>query len=222
MQININVHNKTYTDATTLIEAYVPFIVKSISSITHRYVSMENDEEFSIGLNAFYEAICKYEPDKGEFLSFAQLVIKSRLFNYFSSENKHAILDSLDADSSLDLESLKCEYLDTSLDQQDLIAEEIQLLNTILEAFKFNLDVLSTEAPKHTKTRTHAIAISETISQDRPLVDWMYLKKRLPISQISLKYQITQKILKGSKKFIITVTIILDKNLRNLKLWIRK
>ncbi|MEG0579759.1 MAG: RNA polymerase subunit sigma, partial [Niameybacter sp.] len=103
-----------------------------------------------------------------------------------------------------------------------LIAEEIHLLNSILQDFKFDLSTLSVESPKHQKTRDNAIEISKKVSQDKPLVDWMYIKKRLPISQISLKYQVTQKVLKGSKKFIITVTIILDKNLRNLKLWIRK
>lgn len=222
MNINIEVHNKTYTHIEALVEDYIPFIVKTISSITKRYVSMENDDEFSIGLSAFYEAICKYESNKGDFLSFAQLVIKSRLLNYLSSENKHAILDSLDAQESFYLEQLKVEYLDTSLDQTNAIADEIHLLNTLLQDFKFDLNTLSTEAPKHQKTRNNAIEISEKVSQDRPLVDWMYLKKRLPITQIALKYQVTQKILKGSKKFIITVTIILDKNLRNLKLWIRK
>lgn len=222
MQININVNNKIYTDTNALIEDYIPFIVKVISSITHRYVSMENDEEFSLGLNAFYEAICKYEPTKGEFLSFAKLVIKSRLMNYLTSENKHSILDSLDAEQAFDLEQLKVEYLDTSLDCENIIAEEIYLLNTILQEFNFDLNVLSIESPKHQKTRANAIDISEKVSQDKPLVDWMYLKKRLPISQIVLKYNVTQKILKGSKKFIITATIILDKNLRNLKLWLRK
>lgn len=222
MQININLHNKTYTDANTLLEDYVPFIIKAISSITNRYVSLENDEEFSIGLSAFYEAACKYEPSKGEFLSFAKLVIKSRILNYLNTQNKHTFVDSFDADQPFNLEELKIEYLDTSLDQTDLIAEEIKELNCILEDFKFDLNALVIEAPKHQKTRINAIDISETVSKDKPLVDWMYLKKRLPITQISLKYQITQKILKGSKKFIITVTIILDKNLRNLKLWIRK
>lgn len=222
MQININIHNKTYTHADALIEDYIPFVIKAISSVTHRYVSTENDDEFSIGLSAFYEAICKYEPSKGEFLPFAQLVIKSRLINYLNSENKYTLIESLDSYPSFNLEQLKVEYLDTSLDCSDLIADEIHLLNNILQDFNFDLNTLSIEAPKHKKTRDNAIEISEKVSRDKPLVNWMYLKKRLPITQISLKYEVTQKILKGSKKFIITATIILDKNLRNLKLWIRK
>ncbi|WP_053984460.1 sigma factor [Niameybacter massiliensis] len=222
MQINISVHNKIYTDADDLIEDYIPFIVKVISSITHRYVSIENDEEFSIGLSSFYEAICKYDAHKGDFLPFAQLVIRSRLLNYLNSEKKHAILDSLDTEQAINIGQLKVEYLETTLDGVDLVAEEVQVLTTVLQDFKFDLVSLCTEAPKHEKTRTNAIDISEKVSKDQPLVDLMYLKKRLPITRISLKYNITQKILKGSKKFIITVIIIFDKNLRNLKLWIRK
>lgn len=223
MKINIHVHDKLYTDANLLIQDYIPFIIQTISSVTNRYVSIENDEEFSLGLSAFHEAICKHNIDRGDFLPFAKLVIKSRLTSYLTSQNKHAILQSLDDPlQDLHLDTIKSEYLDTTLDKQDVLAEEITLLNTILKEFNFDLNALSEESPKHKKTRDTAIDISQRISQDKLLTEWMYIKKRLPITQIALKYSITQKILKGSKKFIITVTIIFDKNLRNLRLWIRK
>ena len=223
MSIHIIVHEKLYTDIDLLIKDYIPFIIQTISSITHRYISIENDDEFSIGLMAFYEAVCKYNEERGDFLPFAKLVIKSRLLNYLNSENKHSALQSLDALSKeIDLDSLKFQYLDTPLDKSNVLQEEIHFLNKLLKDFKFDLASLSNEAPKHQKTRENAISISEKISKDKPLLDWMYLKRRLPITQIALKYQITQKILKGSKNFIITVTIIFDKNLHNLKLWIRK
>ena len=45
------------TDINELIEEYIPFIIKTISKFTNRYVSIENDEEFSIGLVGFYEAV---------------------------------------------------------------------------------------------------------------------------------------------------------------------
>ncbi|MGL4797986.1 MAG: hypothetical protein ACRCWY_01115 [Cellulosilyticaceae bacterium] len=223
MQIKIHVHDKLYTDANQLIEDYIPFIIQCISSTTNRYVSTDNDDEFSIGLTAFYEAITRFNTERGDFLPFAKLVIKSRLNTYLSSQNKHSILDSLDDENThLKVDTLKAEYLETSLDSSDILSEEIATLNTFLADFKFDLHTLSTESPKHHSTRQNAIDIGEKVSLDPPLTAWLYLKKRLPISQIALKYSVTQKVLKGSKKFIITVVIIFDKNLRNLKLWLRK
>ena len=57
------------TDINELIEEYIPFIIKTISKFTNRYVSIENDEEFSIGLFGFYEAIQKYNNDRGPLCS---------------------------------------------------------------------------------------------------------------------------------------------------------
>ena len=220
--MQINVHNKTYTQADDLIRDYVPFVIKTISSVTHRYVSIENDESFSVGLNAFYEAICKYDLEKGDFLPYAHLVIRSRLLTYLKNQSKDTLTDSWDDPSATHLHTLVANLTTTPTEDTSLLADEIHILNHILADFHFDLDTLVSEAPKHAKTRSNAIHISEKVSQDPPLVQWLYLKKRLPITQIVLKYQVTQKVVKGSKRFIITVIIILDKNLRNLKLWIRK
>mgnify|MGYP000585681720 CR=1 FL=1 len=40
-----------------LIEKYMAFLIKTVSSFTGRYISIENDEEFEIALLAFTEAI---------------------------------------------------------------------------------------------------------------------------------------------------------------------
>ena len=220
--MQIHVHNKVYTCADDLINDYIPFIIKTISTLTNRYVSIENDETFSIGLGAFYEAICKYDAANGDFLPYAQLVIRSRLLTHLKKETKEKVVLSLDDETNLHLQNIVSSLTTLPTEDTALLTEEIHTLNTLLADFNFDLNALTLEAPKHEKTRTHAIHISEKVSEDPPLVDWLYLKKRLPITQISLKYQVTQKMLKGSKKFIITVIIILDKNLRNLKLWIRK
>ena len=47
-----------------LIDSYKPFIAKTVSSVCKRYIH-ESDDEFSIGLIAFNEAIQKYIPKKG-------------------------------------------------------------------------------------------------------------------------------------------------------------
>lgn len=208
------------TDINELIEEYIPFIIKTISKFTNRYVSIENDEEFSIGLVGFYEAIQKYNNDKGPFLPFAQLVITSRLKNYYNKENKHNLHISMD---SMEEEGISIkEKLSNPIEDKSELIDEMDELKREINMFGFSLEDLVDEAPKHADTRANALDLSEKVSKDKPLVDFMYTKMRLPIKQISLKYRVTEKVIKGSKKFIITGIIIFYRNFRNLKLWIKR
>ncbi|MGL4343695.1 MAG: sigma factor [Cellulosilyticaceae bacterium] len=221
MSIHLTLNDITYTDINLLIEDYMPFIISEVSHITKRYVSLENDEELSIGLMAFYEAIQKYNEDKGAFIPFAKLVMRSRLKNHFKSEGNSDTfsLDSLTIDQ---IEAQIEPILEPHLESENLVADEINFLTSLLLDFGFNLTDVAKESPKHTQTRKNAIDLSERISFEPMLTHWLYLKKRLPISQICLQFNVTQKIIKHSKKFIITTVIIFDKNLRNLKLWIER
>lgn len=207
-------------DRSIFIENHLPFIIKTITKITNRYVSIENDDELSIGLLAFNEAIDRYSEERGPFLPFAQLVITSRIKNYLQQENKLSQNISLDKlkEDGIFIDNIT----ENPIENVNLLQDEIVRLKEILIEFGFDFEDLIDECPKHKKTRDVAIDISEKVSNDPPLTSFMYEKKRLPVKQISLKYMITEKVLKRSKKFIITVIIIFDKNLRNIKLWIRR
>jgi len=76
------------------IEAYKPFIAAVVSKICGKYKQYGIDEELSVGLLAFNEAIDKYD-GRGSFLSFAKLVIKSRLYDYFRFIKRHSGSESL-------------------------------------------------------------------------------------------------------------------------------
>lgn len=215
MDLNINEN----TDVNELIEKHMPFIIKSISDVTGRYVSCENDEELSVGLLGFHEAIERYDNEKGHFLSYAKLVIGSRIKNYLKSENKHqhSSLEDL-LDKGLEI---KDEYLEEK-DDNGILLEEINKLKNEISSFGFTLEDLASEAPKQQATRINAITLSEKISKEEELTSFMYLKRRLPIKRIVLQFSVTEKVIKRSKKFIISVVIIFDKNLRALRNWIRK
>jgi RNA polymerase sigma factor (sigma-70 family) len=62
-----------------LIEDYIPFILSCAQKATGRYIDTANDEEFSVALEAFSEAIESFNIEKGTFLSFSNQVIKNRL-----------------------------------------------------------------------------------------------------------------------------------------------
>ncbi|MBC5629437.1 sigma-70 family RNA polymerase sigma factor [Clostridium sp. NSJ-6] len=203
-----------------LIQDYMAFIVKTVSSITGRYVSVENDDELSIALIAFKEAIDKYEESRGSFSAFAKLVISSRVKNYLIKENKNNKVESIEAlkEKGIDIS----EVAETVVEESDELSNEIGKLKEEIEAFGFTFEDLVDEAPKHEDTRRNAIELSEKVSKEKSLTSFMYEKRRLPIKQISVKFSVTEKVIKRSKKFIISVVIIIDKNFRNLRLWIKR
>ena len=206
-------------DTDYLIDKHMPFIIKSISDTTGRYVSCENDEEISVGMLAFNEAIKRFDNDKGHFLSFAKLVISSRIKNYLKRENRHrhSSFDEL-YDKGMDI---KDEYIERNEENKDLV-DEIYEFKSEISSFGLSLEDLVNEAPKQQATRINAINLSEKISKDTELTHFMYEKKRLPITKIVSRFSVTEKVVKRSKKFIISVVIIIDKDFRLLKNWIRK
>ncbi|CEK31543.1 RNA polymerase sigma factor SigI [[Clostridium] sordellii] len=218
--MDLKTDNLKDIDRNEFIKEHIPFIIKTINEITGRYICLDNDEEISIGLLAFNEARQKYDYSKGHFLPYAKLVIKSRILNYLRREKNNNLKESL--------EKLREDGFDFSqelynpIENQDILIEEMNILKTTIQDFGFELDDLVEESPKHKDTRNRAIDLSKKINDDNKIKESMYTKRRLPIKEISIKYVISQKIIKGSKKFIITVVIVLDKNLRNLKLWVRK
>ena len=74
--------------ADELIRAYIPYIRSETSKCISRLCTEQHDE-FSIGMIAFHEAILGYEKEKGAFLSYAAMVIRSRLIDFQRREARH-------------------------------------------------------------------------------------------------------------------------------------
>ncbi len=74
-----------------ILQTYKPFIAKCVSEVCKRYIDPKKDDEFSVGLMAFNDAIFSYEQDKGSsFLSFAKLVVKRKVIDYIRYHQKKA------------------------------------------------------------------------------------------------------------------------------------
>lgn len=114
---------------TNLVKQHMAFLIRTVSSVTGRYVSVENDEEFSIALLAFTEAVKRYDKEKGTFLTFAKLVIESRLKTYLSGKKKEGTEVSLEAmqEEGMDFAEEKKEE-----DHQSLHEEIIQYREELL------------------------------------------------------------------------------------------
>lgn len=203
-----------------LIQDYIPFIIRVVSNQLNRYIETENSDEFSIGLIAFNEAIDKYDATKGNFLSFAELVIRNRVRDLCRKKLKEQREISLEGYQEGFPDNFHEPYEEIDTDSISL-KEEIKRYEAELIKFNISFEDLVRETPKHSDTRQNAVNLSEQISKDQPIVDEMYAKRRLPISKIALKFRTTLKIIKRSKKFIISTVVIFTGSFSQLKIWVK-
>ncbi|MBY0120951.1 RNA polymerase sigma factor SigI [Bacillus sp. S/N-304-OC-R1] len=199
-----------------LIHSYKPFIAKTVSSVCKRYIH-ESDDEFSIGLIAFNEAIQKYSPEKGSSLiSFSEVLIKRRVIDYIRSQSKHQILkldyNSADGDEDQTSNSIENELsIDNYIRKTDeeLRREEIIQFSQVLEQFELSFSDLIEQSPKHADARKNAMIVAKLIADKEELKQILLEKKRLPIKQLENYVSISRKTIERNRKYIIAMTLIL-------------
>ncbi len=200
-----------------LIEQYKAFLIRTVSRFTGRYVSVENDDEFDIALTAFGEAVEKYKHERGTFLSFAKLVIESRLKNYAEKQKKY--------EKEVSLEELyeagKDFQQETFEDEKDSLRMEILRYKKELLFFGLTFEILADEAPRHKDTRENAINAAQKAGRNQEIVEETYKKRRLPIKKIAIIAKLTEKVVNRSKSFILATMIIFAKEFPNILFWIK-
>lgn len=194
-----------------LIASYMPFVIKTVSEVTGAYVAIGDSDELSIGLLAFNEAIDRYEATKSHFLTYAKLVISSRLMNYSIQLERHSHLDLDEIEGVLVLR-----------DEDSDLKDEIIQWQDELKLFRIDFEQLIIESPKHVDTRLRAIALAENASNEKIIVKRLYEKMKLPVSMIHKRFMVSLKIIEHSKLFITAVMIVFVKELGAIKLWIKK
>jgi len=203
-----------------LIQDYIPFIIRAVAKQLNKYIETENSDEFSIGMIAFNEAIDKYDFAKGSFLGFAELVIENRLKDLWRKKQKEQREISLEDCLQSTPGNFPEPYSEID-DDLICLREEIKKFEAELVKFGISLEDLVIETPKHSDTRKNAVCLSERISKDKLIVEEIYTKKKLPLKKIVLKYKTTLRIIKRSKKFIISMVVILTGGFNQLKSWVK-
>lgn len=200
-----------------VIERFKPKILYWASNYCKRSLDWSNDDELSIALIAFNEAIDSYEIQKGSsFLTYAKVVVKHKLIDYFKKEYKHRHL-SLTIENEEDFEFTPAEIILATenyykeLDRRDR-AEELQEFQQILIDFGMSLTDLAKNSPKHKDTRRNLNHSAKCLVSDINLVEKLKRTKRIPINELKLKTGLSKKVLETGRKYIIAVSLILLNN----------
>ncbi|NCC75476.1 MAG: hypothetical protein EOM08_03465 [Clostridia bacterium] len=200
------------TAADRLITAYQPFIRKTVASLSGRYIDTANDEEWSIGLAAFYEAMQRFVPGKGSFLSFARLVIASRLKTYWQQEHKTR---------TLNLDDMELAENDVDRLARELsMADDIRRLAAELYSYGILFSDLVQSTPKHQDTRQNVLAIAKTVSHDDELMAVIRQKKRLPVQKIATKLAVSAKVVKRNRIYLLAASLVYSQPDSEVAAWL--
>jgi len=204
------------------------FILRCASKYTHKYIT-DNDDEWSVAMIAFSEALGMYKAEKGSFLSFAELVIRRRLTDYLRSEYRFSGQTNVDPavfEGQIDEESgdavlQKAVLKQTVCEDNSSANYEIEAISAILAEYGFSFYDLTACSPKSEKTRNSSATVIRYLLEKPLLVSEMRRLRALPTKSICSGTGVPRKILERHRKYIIAAVEILYGDYPNLAEYLR-
>lgn len=200
--------------ADDLIREYIPFIRSEAAKFMSRLCT-DQDDEYSIAMMAFYEAIMGYEKGRGAFLSYAALLIRSRLVDYSRKEERHQGHISLHTENSGDDDRT---LLDTLADDHDhfevsatreATRQEIEELSRVMGLFDVNFADVADNSPRQERTLQACTAAVRYARENPQLLDELLRTRRLPLAQLVAGTGVERKTLERHRKYILAMLLIL-------------
>ena len=196
------------------------FIKRCAFRACKRFIT-ESDDEWSIALIAFYEAVRSYDEAKGGFKGFSAMVIKRRLMDYFDSQSRHRLEFSADPysfDGQKDAEEATA--LDIELSKRDVavdsslmpgttpLEDEVEEIRQVIAPYGFDLYEIGGCSPKAKKTKKACALVIEAIANSNELFDMMRRKRNLPYVKLMELDGVGKKLLERHRKYLIVASEI--------------
>ncbi len=195
--------------ADRLIREYLPFIRSETAKAIGRIPVEGKDDELSIALMGFHEAIESYNHDRGAFLTFASLVIKRRIIDFLRQENKFRKAVSWEETVTNEEEGgmKQISGSETVVDREALKWEIGQLVKE-LARFNITLSEVAANCPKQDKSINNCRqVISYLINVPDQMKDLLETGK-LPVTQILNETSVKKKTLERHRKYLVALAII--------------
>jgi RNA polymerase sigma factor len=193
------------------------FILRCTSLTARRYIT-KSDDEWSIALSAFAEAVRNYCFSKGSFLFFAETIIRRRLIDYRRNTNRHFLeipvnpaAFSSDEEEEEEMYPVRKAVKELSAkDTEYPIKLEIEAANEAFGQYGFSFMDLSECSPKSEKTRSICAKTAAYILKSPVLTEEIRSSKQLPLKIVEKNLKIPRKKLERYRKYIIAAVEILS------------
>ncbi|MFT3950807.1 MAG: sigma-70 family RNA polymerase sigma factor [Oscillospiraceae bacterium] len=197
------------------------FITAVVTKMTG--AKAKNTEAFSVALEAFNEAIDRYDPEKNaSFASFSGMVINRRVIDYLRRVKKYAVERSY---SSFDTDGAENPVEQISSDSHRFvetleIQEEIMEFKQALSGYGISFEDLIRLSPKHGDTRLLCAKISGALYADKQFSRLLKTDGRLPVADIAARFRLSRRTVEKHRKYIIALYLVLESNLELIKSYI--
>jgi len=198
-------------DRDKFIEDNKNFIYNTAYKVCKRKLDWHNDDELSISLIAFNNACNTYNKSKGNFYSYAAVLIKNALIDSFRKAKNTPFLVFDNEDDTI-------EYLDTkssiiefekSLETKRR-ADEIMLFSKELSLYKISFSDLVESSPSHKDTRDSLLNLALLCIKDENILSTIKRKKTLPVKEILLLGNYNRKFIENWRRYILVLILILS------------
>jgi RNA polymerase sigma factor len=194
-------------EANRLISEFKPFIASVVQKKVGRFVEYGVDEELSVGLMAFKEAIDSYDRQKSKFLSFARMVISMRLIDYYRKSKKERTVSIESSDrSDIAADESSMEQYKIADENEKRILEIIEYRN-LLKKWGISLEQLVDISPQKEDLREQYKMVARVIAGNESILKALLKTKRLPVKEIENILSIHPKKLERGRIYIIAMVL---------------
>ncbi len=210
-----------------LISSHILFVKKTAAQVCKRFID-DNQDEFSIALLAFHEAIRQYRPGHdASFLTFAHMVIRRRVIDHIRKESKrmefsHDFSASPNEDHHNHIGDRASSAFHSEQQQVDKRREEIAQFEEMLSEFGLSFQMIAKVSPAHEDARRNAIQIAQLVAETDEYKDFLLDKKKLPVKHIEEHVQVSRKTIERNRKYIIAMSLLIMSELYYLKDYLKE
>ncbi len=198
--------------ADDLIAQYLPFIKAETAKFLGRFPT-EADDELSIAMFAFYEAIMAYHSGRGTFLKLAARAIRNRLIDYQRKQARHQGHLSLDTPLSMEDdrsigEQVADEKADLSAHQSRADTQQ-EIAHFVLQLSEFGLSLvdIAENCPKQARTMEACMRALDYARNNPSLLQQLLTTRKLPMQQLSAGARVDKKTMERHRKYIVAILL---------------
>lgn len=193
------------------IEENKSFIYRATQGVCKKRLDWSNDDELSISLIAFNKACDTFRDIRGNFYSYASIVIRNALIDYYRKAKNTPLLTFADENEKLDYIDSKNSIteFEKNIDKKNR-AEEIKLLSKELKEYKLDFNILIDSSPSHLDTRNSLLNLAFLCSRNQAIMNFIIEKKMLPIKEITLLLNVNRKFVEKWRRYLITLIVVLS------------
>lgn len=200
-----------------LIERYTPFVLRVATQAVGRYVRLGEDDEVSIAMIAFDEAIDRYDPRRGtSFLALAETVIRRRLVDHYrrtrpGREIPFSALEGDDEGAQAAFPGEDAAARDQYRREREGQERREEIERYRLELARYGLDFrqLLRGAPRHRDAREGALRVAHLIARTPEFALFLRERGNLPLRSLEGATGVPRKTLERHRRYIVAVALAL-------------